>query len=694
MILQKITLRNFRQFKGSQEIILSDNRKKNITLIHAENGFGKTTILNAILWALYGQSGLTEDFEGHNKLINNALAHKHKKNPTGIETEVALVFKHDDARYFLSRKMDLAEQNIHPQNRLSLEKISNIDGLTEQLDRPQQRIREIVPDGISKFLFFNGERVNELGLEKNSSVISDAIHQMLGLNLLKQTIEDLESQNVLGKFRKTLKENTSAKKRQLLEELEQLEKKQFIITNKIKINKAEIISIDEEIKLINSSLESNEAANKLQLKRQKLEEDKSNLRDEINTQSDELSALIAEDSYALFSNELLQKGSDIMTQLRKDNLIPAPVLDSFLKSLLDQKKCICSIKLTPGSKEYKVVAEHLSKAPNQDFNNAVGALDHTIGVIEESNKNTKENFERLSRSRLKLKKSIDLVVGEIEEINQKIGNKDNEAVRELEDSRKKKIIKRDEQFVIQGTLSRDLENCHDEIKSKKDQVAAIKDKEEIAALAQRRIEAIEQTSKVLKELLENETNEIRPHLNDKIKHHYSKIIDRNYESVLTEDFELKIQQTIGSGEDTVIEDVNSSTGQIQVKMLVFIASLIHLASERSKIPTILRGLSGSEYPLVADAPYGNISVFRKGICKWLPNLAPQVAIMLSPGQYEGDAEKTFTAEGRVGKNYYLAYHGPKNKLRENTQNFINVNGKKYQQYFEAAEEYTEVREIN
>ena len=157
---------------------------------------------------------------------------------------------------------------------------------------------------------------------------------------------------------------------------------------------------------------------------------------------------------------------------------------------------------------------------------------------------------------------------------------------------------------------------------------------------------------------------------------------------------IKIQQKIGSGEDAIKEDVAVSTGQRQVKLLIFIASLVALSTKRSKIPTILKGLSGSEYPLVADAPYGNISIFRKGICKWLPNLAPQVAIMLSPGQYEGDAEKTFKEEGRVGKNYYLAYHGPKNKLRESTQDYITVNGKRYQQYYEAEEEYTEIIEIS
>lgn len=63
MILEKLVLDNFRQFYGRQEIVFSQSDDKNVTIIHAENGFGKTTLLNAFLWVLYGKRSLTNDFE-------------------------------------------------------------------------------------------------------------------------------------------------------------------------------------------------------------------------------------------------------------------------------------------------------------------------------------------------------------------------------------------------------------------------------------------------------------------------------------------------------------------------------------------------------------------------------------------------------------------------------------------------------
>ncbi|MFP3398730.1 AAA family ATPase, partial [Brevibacterium sp. SIMBA_078] len=53
MKLINLKFKNFRQFYGEQEISFSTDPNKNVTLIHAENGVGKTAFLNAIKWCLY-----------------------------------------------------------------------------------------------------------------------------------------------------------------------------------------------------------------------------------------------------------------------------------------------------------------------------------------------------------------------------------------------------------------------------------------------------------------------------------------------------------------------------------------------------------------------------------------------------------------------------------------------------------------
>ena len=227
MKLERLVLENFRQFKGRQELVISDLRERNVTVIHAENGFGKTTLLKALVWGFYGRDGLMgtdgnpDDFERPDKIIHEGLALR-TKDPLKLAATVEITFEHDKDRYILTRQLTLAQQNLNPkQTTLTLEVMRN--GQTFSLDRPQQRIQALLPDGISRFLFFNGERINYLAMERNSTQITEAIHQMLGLELLKTTIDDLRHPNVRGKLRAEQKEMASDEKRVLIEQLAVLE---------------------------------------------------------------------------------------------------------------------------------------------------------------------------------------------------------------------------------------------------------------------------------------------------------------------------------------------------------------------------------------------------------------------------------------------------------------------------------------
>ena len=56
MLLTKITLNDFRQFRGTQTIEFSTDKEKNVTIILGENGSGKTTFAQAFKWCLYGST--------------------------------------------------------------------------------------------------------------------------------------------------------------------------------------------------------------------------------------------------------------------------------------------------------------------------------------------------------------------------------------------------------------------------------------------------------------------------------------------------------------------------------------------------------------------------------------------------------------------------------------------------------------
>jgi len=260
MILERLVLENFRQFKGRQELVFSDLRERNVTIVHAENGFGKTTLLKALLWALYGRDGLMgadgkeEDFEKPDRIIHEGLAHR-TRDPNAIAASVQLTFKHDTDRYILTRQISLAQQNLNPkQTLLTLEVMR--DGQTlRETDNPQKRIQTIIPKGISGFLFFNGERINYLAMEKNSAQVTEAIHQMLGLELLRKAIEDLRHQSVRGRLRSEQKNAASEEKQVLIDRLSALETQIKELEERRSQTQKNLSAIAAELEIVDNKLD-------------------------------------------------------------------------------------------------------------------------------------------------------------------------------------------------------------------------------------------------------------------------------------------------------------------------------------------------------------------------------------------------------------------------------------------------------
>jgi len=684
MILEKLIVENFRQFLGQQAITFATTKKKNITVIHAENGFGKTALLNAILWGFYGQEGLSDDFEHPERILHESLDAANNDDATAV---VTILFSDGPDRYTLTRCLSLAQQRDDPRkSRVTLEVLHH--GQTIELEKPHWKIESLLPRGIAPFLLFNGERIDHLSMGRNSAQITAAIHQMLGLKLLSVTIEDLQHQNVRGRLIRELRDSTDEETAKIIEREQELEGKFATLQTRLGACKENQTAAIKEVEAIDRNLAANREARELQRKRSNLQDERAGITSRFDEVTKRLKHLVNNEGYVLFCDDLVKRGREIAQRLRNEGKLPARVLNSFIQELLQSGECICGNRLQSGSDAHKKVNKLLVTAGDDYFNNAVSALDNAMGAIKSKIEPTNEALQQMAKDRSELRDQLRRIEDDLHEIHQQLGDKEDAEVHQLESKREEWAHKQRELVREQGAIEQEINQLSSDLENVKRRIAQSQQQAEAAAKAQRRLWALDQMITLLQTILRNEMTDLRRALNEEIDRHFRKIIDRAYWAELTEDFTLRIMKRIAGtrGEEV---DVAMSTGQRQITSLVFIASLVALARQRAELPTILKDVEGGEYPMVMDSPFGQLGEeFRTGVAKWIPSLAPQVVIFLSSTQYKGKVEEVLTEQGRIGRRYVLSYHAA--SKREEAQASLTIGGKRHRIYQQADVEHTQI----
>ena len=146
MKLKKIVLENFRQFYGKQEINLETSDEANVIVIHGENGAGKTTILEAFSWCLYGKIDLVQSQNILNEKVFNSLSDGMSSN-----AKVVLLFEDRHREYLVARTVQVKKHgNIqyHTPSEQTFEVKQNGTVITS----PANAIDKIMSKELKKYL--------------------------------------------------------------------------------------------------------------------------------------------------------------------------------------------------------------------------------------------------------------------------------------------------------------------------------------------------------------------------------------------------------------------------------------------------------------------------------------------------------------------------------------------------------------
>ena len=642
MRLQSIELTNFRQFKD-EKIQFAIDKNQNVTLIMGDNGSGKTSLAQAFFWCFYGTNSFQDKI-----LLNRLVANNMIPNQKEMVC-VRVYLEHKQEEYCVVRQQEYTKQyndSLKPQN--SILAISKKDkngnrmwlgtGKTESLKNIEltNTINDIMPQDLSKYFFFDGEKIETLSKEissgRKSNNFVEAVNSLTGLKATRNALNHLNPKlkgSVIGKLEDEYIGGSDRRIAELTEEIKRLKSEWQSAYDDINSADESIKSNDLYIDELENKIKTYAEAENLQrtktIRQNELKEHKwrkyqslSRIYDNLN-RDNLFDRFICEwpvkEALVILSNSDVS-GKDI-PKLHGDTI----------KYLLKQKQCICGTILEENSKEWKVLENLINYLPPESISTSIG------NFIKRMKDKYQEKVYLLNDARsdfasiLTLDEQISQCLEEIDEIDKKLNGKD--VSREV--NKLNKLISTTKINTVQlrnnkSALEKRIGGFSVSIQSKeteRDTLAKKSSQNASIALAKKYAEAlydkfnVEYTAKEIK---------TKANLQAYINENFKKFFNGSITLQIDDNYAVKVSV------NDKFNSLETSTAQGIAVIFAFLAAIIRIAKENSANET---------YPVVMDAPLSTLDNQRiKIVCDTLPQIADQVIIFIKD------------TDGKVAEQYF------------------------------------------
>lgn len=659
MLIKSITLKNFRQYIDTT-IEFATDVEKNITVVMGDNGTGKTTFAQAFLWVLYGKT------EFQVQEIINRITRERMTMGQSKTVSVALQIAYNEKEYTIKRSV------VYKKNaQLKLEEtdhkftISTIDENGELYYFPDGRrnymIKQFLPEDLSRFFFFDGERIEEMSKEIASGKSDDfkeAVYSLVGLRATQNAMWHLKGQGgrntVIRYYKNEIEKNN--KSAQAMEESnrkvqqlqEEIEKKILLFEEKRKTYNKCNEELKECQRIIFSETPKMELKKEYEVLQEKI---KSLKKKRENTIGKEFLKEFSGGFYNFCARPLVEQVAPRIRESGEDeNTIPDLSKRMILHLVEKRKRCLCGADITAGSPEYETLISLIESAQSKTLSMSI----HDYHNCEYNmKKHTNTYMEEMKRKLQELSELEARITGYEQEANEKMEMLGNTTKGEAAKQKKK---------VLEG----ELEKLHSALV---DIEAALKNKEkereheekvkgslvivnENSLKNARFLAYAERLYDTFKKGYTESENKYRVKLEHRMNEIFKIIYDGNIRISIDPKYRINVQVQ----EEFAAEDeVERNTAQGYALIFAFISAIIDLAKEKVNKGAFdekdMIDMTKEGYPLVMDAPLSAFDKTRiKSICTEIPKIADQVIMFIK--DTDGDiAEKHMSS--KIGKRYLV-----------------------------------------
>ncbi|OPJ56115.1 AAA family ATPase [Clostridium chromiireducens] len=632
MILNRITLYNFRQFEGKQTIEFSKDPKKNVTIVKGENGAGKTTLLQAFMWCLYEKLDLPNEESLLTTEIFNDMRINEKE-----DVWVEIIFTHKTREYILKRCYSLEKTKNKELKRVDKKVLFQYKVRGKLKDIAPTELENIIPQDLATYFFFDGERIENLSKSnsKGRRDLSLAVRNMLGLDSISNGIKHTQKvlDNLDNDYNGNADDNIINKRSELIEKKEKLKVKE----NEKKDIEQEIEAINDRLDLVLENLKSFDDLKGYENQRLILEKSIKNIDTSIQENKNDIRR-INKDGFPNFI-------ADKIVKIFKDKIQIKDMTDKGINGidgtaidcLINRGYCICGKEIKAGTKEFDCLIAQKEYQPPA-----------SLGVIlnqfkERTEKNLKESkqFKERTDDKFKILETniikLEDANNELEDLSKKLLKLDY--AKELEKKRLELIQDKNDKVIGLELKKQDINNLKNEIENIETDIDKLSLHDEKNKIITIRKEYVKEVIKELQIFYDAREIKVRNSLNEKVNDIFKKLISSKHVIQMEEDYTFSVIDIDG--------EVSTSQGQDILTSFAFISGIISLAKEKHDDIDI-----NEQYPLIMDAPFAKLSkVHRKNVAMNLPNIAEQFILFTVDSQFEGDIEDNLV--DRIGKEYEL-----------------------------------------
>lgn len=678
MKIISLKMKNFRQFYGEQEIKFSTNNDKNITLIHAENGVGKTALLNAIKWCLFGET--TENFKDP-KLLLNFSAKKEKASIVFVE----IIFEDEKKTYICRRTLRERNEQVFQ----VWENSRNGQIGSYPINDAELFINTVIPKDMSQYFFFQGEGIGKItsATSTGNQKVKDAIHKILGFTTAKQALKDLYE--IKAEFaREVGRVDNSSEVSKISQEIIGLQESIHEANARLEKCKDNIKMCDSKLKEIDDKLLALDSAviNQLHQERKKLEATKISLENERIAKFQSKKRIIGDYAPYVFANKLASSALDFIDEEEFKGTIPAPYNENLVRKILEEKNCICGAEIHPSTTAFQNIQKLLVNAADPLQGHRVIRAREILKSIRVENKRAKDRLLENIHDIDSLDEKIEKNNARLAEVSLKLNDSQIANVRDLEKIRSDKKRDRDSEHQTQGRIINQLETQQRNLTEVFNRLNRFNALCESVKTYQESLEIIKRVEDLLSKTLKDAEESVLNDLSSRINRLLEKYVTHDYRAAVDKDtYDIRLLSRDG-------HKVPESDGQQLLLSLTFISCLIQLAAQRKGASGEIL-TPGAIAPFIIDAPFGVLDNKYKGnMAKTIPDLVEQVVFFLSSSHWQGSVENNI--RDKVGAEYNLVLEVSASQGSKDLSSLI-INGKEFDTVrYDCAVDRTVIEEIN